>query len=837
MAVSQLPQAPYRQDRKIFPTPIIGDVLFSEVRDGNRTNLPEYGTPHPNTAKWPHHKLVFIKPVDIERNEIFEFFYAADREEQDRYNFSFGYRNIIGNAGGRELRVVIRTYLTPRSSFDPAFPAFKTPMPDVPEGTFDGVNYVFFDKKQVKSEPEFDSLYVIEERTYVEDEFLKTKISYSTQKPDLIPDKFRESIPNVTTEEIKEGYATLPVLTGNDLASSQDQLNPNVKVVKTTSRTQPELPVVLPEGELIVNDYGGVVAKRKESLVEDGAHADSGFGVLESSVTTLGNGLSVKTTIEAPKDADGNPLFPTVYGAQIDSRYGVPLGFSSTVIQSNSESGGLYYGTDGSFGSVDIQPKDQWHSVRNTTYLPALPAPQVWYGLRRENLPEVLLDVTIVGTERYVAVPTWGRVPDGPLKSKTTRSFTHGPPADFDPANTRIAYASESFQAVVEHIAESESTNESTSTGTSSGTSNNNSTSSSSGTSSSNTSSSSSSTSSGTATSSGTTTTSGTTSSSGTSSQSGTSSSSGTSSQSGTSSSSGTSSQSGTSSSSGTSSQSGTSSSSGTSSQSGTSSSSGTNSNQTTSSSIGNSYSAATSTGNGETRDQIQTNKSGGYVWNSTPAVSRKVTLGSKTENSYVNGYNTSTQSGTSSGSSSQNGSSSSNGSSSQNGSSSSSGSSSQNGSSSSSGSSSQNGSSSSSGSSSQNGSSSSSGSSSQSGSSSSSGTSTNSGSNSSTNSSSGTSSTTSSTSSTSTSSSANSSTSTSSSTNTSTSKTTGKSIFTLSIPKCLREQIDISLPSGQAIRIPATTPTSLSGWVAVSRQSEHWKHGIWVTELIEVFV
>ena len=777
MAVSQLPQAPYRQDRKVFPTPDSGDVLFSEVRDGNRLELPAYGTPHPNTKKWPHHKLVFIKPVDIERNEIFEFFYAADREEQDRYNFSFGYRNIIGNAGGRELRVVIRTYLTPRSSFDPAFPAFKTPMPDVPEGTFDGVNYVFFDKKQVKSEPEFDSLYVIEERTYVEDEFLKTKISYSTQKPDLIPDKFRESIPNVTTEEIKEGYATLPVLTGNDLASSQDQLNPNVKVVKTTSRTQPELPVVLPEGELIVNDYGGVVAKRKESLVEDGAHADSGFGVLESSVTTLGNGLSVKTTIEAPKDADGNPLFPTVYGAQIDSRYGVPLGFSSTVIQSNSESGGLYYGTDGSFGSVDIQPKDQWHSVRNTTYLPALPAPQVWYGLRRENLPEVLLDVTIVGTERYVAVPTWGRVPDGPLKSKTTRSFTHGPPADFDPANTRIAYASESFQAVVEHIAESESTNESTSTGTSSGTSNNNSTSSSSGTSSSNTSSSSSSTSSGTATSSGTTTTSGTTSSSGTSSQSG------------------------------------TSSSSGTSSQSGTSSSSGTSANSTTSSSSGTSYSAANSTGNGETRDKLQTNKSGEYVWNSTPAITRLTTVQSRSENSYVNGSNNSTQSGTSTGSSSQNGSSSSNGSSSQNGSSSSSGSSSQNGSSSSSGSSS------------------------QSGSSSSSGTSTNSGSNSSTNSSSGTSSTTSSTSSTSTSSSVNNSTSTSSSTNTSTSKTTGKSIFTLSIPKCLREQIDISLPSGQAIRIPATTPTSLSGWVAVSRQSEHWKHGIWVTELIEVFV
>jgi hypothetical protein len=181
MAISQLPQAPYRQDRRVYPTPDSGDVLFSQVKDCTRSEIPAYGTPHPDSVKWPHHKLIFVKPVDIERDGIFEFFYAADREEQDRYNFAFGYRNIIGNAGGRELRVVIRTYLTPRSDFDPDFPAFKAPMPDVPEGTFDGVNYIFFDKKQAKSEPEFDSLYVIEERTYVEDEFLKTKISYSAQ--------------------------------------------------------------------------------------------------------------------------------------------------------------------------------------------------------------------------------------------------------------------------------------------------------------------------------------------------------------------------------------------------------------------------------------------------------------------------------------------------------------------------------------------------------------------------------------------------------------------------------------------------------------------------------
>ena len=147
MAISKLPQAPFRQDRKIFPTALSTDVLFSEIRDGTRSELPAYGTPYPDSGKWPNHKLVFIKPVDIERNEIFEFFYAADRANQDLYNFAFGYRNIIGNVGGREFRVVERVYVTPRESFAPYDIPFGTPMPNVPEDKFKGVDYVFFDSE------------------------------------------------------------------------------------------------------------------------------------------------------------------------------------------------------------------------------------------------------------------------------------------------------------------------------------------------------------------------------------------------------------------------------------------------------------------------------------------------------------------------------------------------------------------------------------------------------------------------------------------------------------------------------------------------------------------
>jgi hypothetical protein len=151
MPISALPQAPYRQDNKTFPTPLVGDVLFSEIRDCNRNDFPEYGTPHPNDKKWPHHKLVFIKPVTIERNEIFEFFYAADRENQDLYNFEI-------NTDDR----LIRTYLIPRADYSPT----NFPAPDVltPDERFP--KYVFTSQFVTRAEQVFDSIFVQVQRIY-----------------------------------------------------------------------------------------------------------------------------------------------------------------------------------------------------------------------------------------------------------------------------------------------------------------------------------------------------------------------------------------------------------------------------------------------------------------------------------------------------------------------------------------------------------------------------------------------------------------------------------------------------------------------------------------------
>jgi hypothetical protein len=298
MAVSQLPQAPYRQDRKVFPTPLIGDVLFSEVRDCTRSEIPEYGTPHPNPKKWPDHKLVFVKTVDIERDGIFEFFYAADRENQDLYNFSSGYRNIVGNAGGREFRVVQRSYVTPRADFQPLDIPFGTPMPNVPEGKFDDVEYVFFDRQQQPiDQQELNSLYVAEVHTYVEKAFLDDKLSYTAQRTDPLPEKFQILVPEQVVEQIVEGKAEMPTLTGSELSVKEDQLNPDVKLVRTATRDRSSLPISLDQ-KATTNE------KQLASItqtVQTGDTLEEPSATVDIESQALGDGTYVVTKTEVPE--------------------------------------------------------------------------------------------------------------------------------------------------------------------------------------------------------------------------------------------------------------------------------------------------------------------------------------------------------------------------------------------------------------------------------------------------------------------------------------------------------------------------------------------------------
>jgi hypothetical protein len=161
-----LPQAPVRS-RTINPvTPLIADVLFTELVDCNRRELPAYGTAHPDTNKWPNHKLALIKPFqDGKREEIYTFYYVADRESQDLYNWEYTQADI----GGTKFDAVTRTYVIPRSDYDPDEGGDEVSEQETGgSDDFLGAQTGSLVDRQIKriGESELDSLYVVVQNTY-----------------------------------------------------------------------------------------------------------------------------------------------------------------------------------------------------------------------------------------------------------------------------------------------------------------------------------------------------------------------------------------------------------------------------------------------------------------------------------------------------------------------------------------------------------------------------------------------------------------------------------------------------------------------------------------------
>jgi len=623
-------------------------------------------------------------------------------------------------------------------------------------------------------------------------------------------------------------------------------------------------------GSIIDND--GNFATLSRQPVAAGSRVEGAFGITSNAINPENQALGIKETVKVEN-------FEPLRGVQIDPRYGVALEYTKELVDAETAVGGI----DG-LESVEIEPKNQWHSWRLSTKLSQLPADQVWYGYKKESFPDVLVNLQIVGTENFQSVPTWRVVPDMPLKARFTRKFSLGPPPDpqqlispkywAEPFYLAIEYTRTSFTQSVNSSqstssSESSGTNQSTSSSSSStsssSTSSSSSVSSSGGTSSSSNSSVSSSTSSGLSSSVNSGSSSSSSGGSSSSANQGSNSSSGSGSSSSSGNSSGTSSSSSTSSSSGTNSSSGGSSGSSSSSNSSTGSSSGSGSSTSSGGGAGSSTSFTNSTSESSNRgnsgDSTRSSNRD-QVFVTDPVVSRATTFGgqsfsdvqtattgenqSQSSNTQISQTENQT-SNTSSSSGSTSSNSSSQGTSTGQNTSSSSGQNSSQSASSGTSISSNSGTSTSSSTSQTTSSSNSLSSSSSISSSTSSGISESSSQNSGVSISSNSSTSSSVSNNISVSSSIGSSLSESQSLNNTTSNSEsenqntsiGKSIFNLSIPKCIRNNIDVSLPTGETFTIPATRQTDLDwgSYVEVSRQSEHWKQGIWITEISEVYL
>jgi len=159
--------SPQRQTVLSFVSPNVQDLLFYETVDKQRVGKtpPVYGSAHPNTSKFPNHKLVYIKQFDAE-GQLYQYYYAASRSSQDEYNFEYSQASL----GQSKFNSVVRTYVTPRTDFkeDDASLEAGDAMPTEPSSAnFTGKGYILMSRQQKRlGDPELDGYFIVEQRVY-----------------------------------------------------------------------------------------------------------------------------------------------------------------------------------------------------------------------------------------------------------------------------------------------------------------------------------------------------------------------------------------------------------------------------------------------------------------------------------------------------------------------------------------------------------------------------------------------------------------------------------------------------------------------------------------------
>ena len=124
---------------------------------------PQYGAAHPDTEKFPNHTLCYVKQADGE-GLYFEYYYAAEREFQDDYNFEFSQADL----GGNKYDTVVRTYVNLRSDFTDTDLQYEAgdAMPDIPAAQFVDT-YILLTRQQKRiGDQELDGIFVVEQRVY-----------------------------------------------------------------------------------------------------------------------------------------------------------------------------------------------------------------------------------------------------------------------------------------------------------------------------------------------------------------------------------------------------------------------------------------------------------------------------------------------------------------------------------------------------------------------------------------------------------------------------------------------------------------------------------------------
>ena len=146
----------------------------------------------------------------------------------------------------------------------------------------------------IESQALGDGTYVVRK---IEVPELFTAESYSAERPDVVPEKFRVAIPSITEEWNEEGFANTPTLETGDIAVTEQQQNVHVKRTRKTKRNTDALPKSLTQ-KTTTNDKQ--LATVTETL-QVGDSTPQPSALIDIQSEALGDGTYVVRKVVVPK--------------------------------------------------------------------------------------------------------------------------------------------------------------------------------------------------------------------------------------------------------------------------------------------------------------------------------------------------------------------------------------------------------------------------------------------------------------------------------------------------------------------------------------------------------
>lgn len=119
---------------------------------------------------------------------------------------------------------------------------------------------------------------------------------FSKERPNLVPEKFRPAIPDVTTRQDTAGTAVAPTLSGDELRETQEQVTATKKRITIVTEAAPSAPITLDKGR-DTNDYKQDVTVT-EIYEDEATAAPTATALKDVEVEQLGNGFKVVRTKE-----------------------------------------------------------------------------------------------------------------------------------------------------------------------------------------------------------------------------------------------------------------------------------------------------------------------------------------------------------------------------------------------------------------------------------------------------------------------------------------------------------------------------------------------------------